>query len=237
MARDFYNSANICYNSYNYGFILFKLILIIKTESMPENLIFLLGLIIFASATLIFYFLKKKNDYLVLSRLVFFTTTVSYMVLLSGIWVINNSLMQSIYPTRWLFYILSCSLLMYEIGKILNKTFIEKLEMVILNILVMFTGFLASIMLSPYKWLFFVISAFAFIVLLRMIKEKSGKQTKFMKDIRCFVKLTWILFPIVWFFAPTGIGLFSAMATAFLYLCLDITTKIIFGYYCMKGKF
>lgn len=203
---------------------------------MTVQAIFLLGLIIFASTALIFTFLKKKNDYLVLSRLVFFTTTVSYAVLLTGLWVINSPFNQFIYPTRWLFYILSCSLLMYEIAKVLNKTFSQKLEMIILNVIVMLTGFLASITLAPYKWIFFIISSFAFIVILRIIREKVSKQTQLMVNIRCFVTLTWFLFPIVWFLAPTGLGLLSALTTAFLYLCLDITTKIIFGYYLISQK-
>lgn len=204
---------------------------------MPEKLVFLLGFIIFTSAVIIFSLIKKKNDYAVINKLVFLTTTISYTVLLSDIWILSSSFGQAIYPTRWLFYILSCSLLMYEIGKILNKSFLRQIELIILNIMVMLAGFLASISLSPYKWLFFIISSLAFIFILQIIRDNSASQNNFMKGVSCYIVFSWTLFPIVWFLAPTGIGFLSALATAFLYLCLDIITKIIFGYYTIKGKF
>lgn len=204
-------------------------------------LIFLLGFIIFLTAALYFSTHKKPNDFTKISSLVFFTTTVSYCVLISGIWLINTSpdsiLNQTIYPTRWLFYILSCGLLMYEVAKILNKSTVQKIQMLVLNSLVMLTGFLASIVESPFKWLFFIISSLIFLVLLKIIYEKDGKQTQFMESTRCFIVWTWSLFPIVWLLAPTGIGIFTAFTAAFLYLLLDITTKILFSYFTAKGQY
>jgi len=204
---------------------------------MDIQSIFLVGFIIFLSAVLYWTYYKKQNDLTKISRLVFFTTATSYGVLISGLWLINSPFNEVIYPTRWLFYILSCSLLMFEIGIILNKTNLEKIEMVVLNALVMLTGFLASITLSPLKWVFFILSSLIFFYLLKIINQKSGKQTDFMNKIRCFVKITWTLFPVVWLLAPTGFGLLTALTTAFLYLLLDITTKIVFSYYAAKGKF
>jgi len=199
--------------------------------------IFLLGFIIFLITALYYVIYKKPNDFTKISTLVFFTTTVSYVVLISGMWLINTPLGQVIYPSRWLFYILSCSLLMYEIAKILNKSTVQTIQIIVLNSLVMLTGFFASITEFSIKWLFFILSSLIFLVLLKIIYQKDGKQTQFMNDTRCFIIWTWTLFPIVWLLAPTGIGIFTAFSTAFLYLLLDITTKILFSHFAAKGQY
>jgi len=198
--------------------------------------IFALGLLVFISSAFIFFLLEKKTEYLAINRLVFFTTTVSYAVLLSGLWVNYLPNCQAIYPSRWLFYILSCGLLMYEIGIILKKDNLVKLQMIFFNFIVMITGFLASITLVPYKWLFLFISCAAFLIILMFIHQKTGKQTKLMNNVRWYVTITWSFFPIVWILAPTGVGLITITTTVFLYLLLDITTKICFACYVINHK-
>jgi len=193
--------------------------------------IFILGLVIFILTVLVFYLQKEENKFIVINRLVFLTTTVSYAVMLASLWVINSPYGEAVYPTRWLFYIISCGLLMYEIGVVLNKSNLQKMEMIILNTFVMFTGFLASIIAGPFKWIFFLISCLAFILILMIIYQSAGKEKEIMKNVRIYITATWVLFPIVWFLAPTGFGLIGAFAAASMYLLLDIITKIVFSCY------
>ncbi len=203
---------------------------------MTQAAIFLVGFLLFFIVALFFPLLKKKKDFIAINRLVFFTTTVSYAVLITGVGVFASPSGDPIYPTRWLFYILSCGLLMYEIAKIFNKTKIETLEMIVLNSIVMLTGFLASIILAPYKWLFFIISGLAFIIILQIIHKKSAKENKFIKQIRWYVTITWSFFPIIWLLAPTGFEILTPAITALMYLLLDFITKIVFGYYTVTSQ-
>lgn len=203
---------------------------------MVEATIFLTGLFLFLAATTMFPALKKREEYNSINMLVSFTNLVSYAVLFAGINSFISAGGEGIYPTRWLFYIISCGLLMYEVGGILKKTKSEKIEMIFFNSLVMLTGYFASITIAPYKWIFFSISSAAFISVLLIIHRNDKKNTRFTNDVKTYVTLTWSAFPAIWILAPTGIGVLSAAGTAVLYLLLDIITKVLFGYYVITKK-
>ena len=70
-----------------------------------------------------------------------------------------------VYATRWLFYGLSCSLLMYEIARFLKKSQAETAFLMFLTVLVMGIGAAAAYFEGWYKIGFFVLSSLAYILL------------------------------------------------------------------------
>jgi sensory rhodopsin len=100
----------------------------------------------------------------------------------------------------------------------------------------MFCGYLASIILTADRWLFFGLSTAAYIGMLYRISSKSNEDTLNISSIIWFVLVTWSLFPLVWVLAPTGFGIITVEIEAILYLTLDIITKILFGIYISKRK-
>ena len=61
--------------------------------------------------------------------------------------------------------------------------------------------------------------------------RRPGDENVNVTSVMLFVMLTWSLFPIVWVLAPTGLGVFTPLVEAALYLALDFVTKIAFGLY------
>ncbi len=205
---------------------------------MLETTIFLTGMLLFLVASTLFPVLngKKKKELTSLNMMISFITLVSYAVMFAQMGAIESFGGNFIYPTRWLFYIGSCSLLMYEVGKIMKKKTREMREMIFFNIIVMLTGYLASITLGAYKWVFFSISTAAFLSNLWIIHTNNKKETEYMNNIKWYVTLTWTLFPIVWVMGPTGIEILNAVTVAVLYLLSDILTKVVFGYYVINKE-
>jgi sensory rhodopsin len=134
---------------------------------------------------------------------------------------------QTIYWSRWLFYIAACPLLMYDIAKILSISNKEYPKLALFTGLTMFNGFLASYIVTSSRWIFFVLSSISFICLLFMVLK--GKQNPNFKSIKPFVLVGWSLFPLVFILAPTGFGIFETSISAILYLGLDVLTKLFFG--------
>jgi sensory rhodopsin len=204
---------------------------------MTEANVFLIGLFLYLGASTLFPALKKKkNEFTSKNMLVSFATMTSYAVMFAGLGAVLSPLGNTIYPTRWLFYLISCSLLMYEVGIIMKKSKLDITEMIFFNIIVMLTGYLASITIGSAKLIFFAISSAAFIANLLIIHNKEGKETKFMNNVKWFVTITWSLFPIAWLLGPTGYELFNSFTVAVIYLVLDLVTKTLFGYYTVKQK-
>ena len=188
------------------------------------NQVFLVGLVIFALSSIYFYFEGKKKG-LNSAFLVSFITLISYVLMWQGDLTVVTEAGQAIFWTRWLFYALSCTLLMVEIAKRKGIQGGGLVELLYLTAIVMFTGFLAARDLSAVKWVHFAISCVAYALLI--IKVLSGKVTE-SQWVNSYIFFGWTVFPIVFLFAPTGLGLIGAGLANLLYLALDFYTKIVF---------
>ena len=191
------------------------------------NIIFIIGFAIFALSSAYLYFVKGKDGMLNSAFLVSFVTLASYALMWDGSFTAESAGGQPIYWTRWLFYAISCSLLMLEIAKVKGIKSSGKItELIFLNVFVMGTGTLAAVSIGLSKWIFFVLSSIAYLIQIGMVLKVKEENSKW---INTYIYLGWTGFPIVFLLAPTGIGLFGSAIAMGLYLILDIYTKIIFN--------
>ncbi|MBS3750346.1 MAG: bacteriorhodopsin [Anaerolineales bacterium] len=188
------------------------------------NQVFLVGLVIFALSSIYFYFEGKKKG-LNSAFLVSFITLISYVLMWQGDLTVVTGAGQPIFWTRWLFYALSCTLLMVEIAKLKGIQGGGLVELLYLTAIVMFTGFLAARDLSAVRWVHFVISCVAYTLLI--IKVLLGKIAE-SQWVNSYIFFGWTVFPIVFLLAPTGLSLIGAGLANLLYLTLDFYTKIVF---------
>jgi len=191
------------------------------------NTIFIIGFVIFALSSAYFFVTKSKPGVLNSAFLVSFVTLASYTLMWQGSFVAQSPDGQPIYWTRWLFYAISCSLLMLEIARVKGITSKSKIaELIFLNVIVMGTGTLAAVSSGLGKWILFLLSSIAYMIqILPLLKVNTEKS----KWVNTTILLGWTGFPIVFFLAPTGLGLFGSATAMGLYLVLDVYTKIIFN--------
>ncbi len=191
------------------------------------DIIFMGGLVVFSISSLYFFFNRHKPEGLNTAFLVSFVTIASYVLMWDGFFAVESPAGQPIFWSRWLFYVVSCSLLMLEIGRAKGITSTGKVaELVFLNTIVMVTGTVSAVTSGWTKWLFFAISAIAYLILIiPLLRVRDGDSNWIDK----YILLGWSGFPVVFFLAPTGIGLFGSAVAMGLYLLLDIYTKIAFN--------
>jgi bacteriorhodopsin len=191
------------------------------------NTIFIIGFVIFALSSAYFFVTKSKPGVLNSAFLVSFVTLASYTLMWQGSFVAQSPDGQPIYWTRWLFSALSCSLLMLEIARVKGITSKGKIaELIFLNVIVMGTGTLAAVSSGLGKWIFFLLSSIAYMIQILPLLKVNNEKSKW---VNTTILLGWTGFPIVFFLAPTGIGLFGSATAMGLYLVLDVYTKIIFN--------
>jgi sensory rhodopsin len=190
------------------------------------NLVFLVGLVVFALSSTYFYFAGRNKNGLNSAFLVSFVTLTSYVLMWQGRLTVVTEAGQPIFWTRWLFYAVSCTLLMVEIAQVKGLQGGRLVELLYLTAIVMFTGYLAARDLTAVRWIHFVISSVAYALL--VIKVLSV-QTAASQWVNSYVFFGWTVFPIVFLLAPTGLGLIGAGVANLLYLVLDVYTKIIFS--------
>jgi sensory rhodopsin len=190
------------------------------------NVVFVAGMVIFAISSAYFYVTGRTRSGLNSAFLVSFVTLISYVLMWQGKLTVVTAGGQSIFWSRWLFYALSCTLLMVEIAQLKKVQGHGLVELLYLTAIVMGTGFLAARDLSAVRWIHFVISSVAYVLL--VIKVLSA-QTTGAKWVNNYIFFGWTVFPIVFLLAPTGLGLIGAAVTNLLYLLLDVYTKIVFN--------
>jgi sensory rhodopsin len=201
---------------------------------MEEELIFQLGAVIFAFSSFVFLFFAEKKNLFGTEFFISFITTISYALMSIGIAITVTPHGQTIYWSRWLFYLVACPLLMYDVAKILKISKEVYPKIVMLTCLTMFNGFLASYIVTSSRWMFFVLSSVAFICLLYIIMQ--GKNNPNFPSIKPFIISGWCLFPLVFLLAPTGFEVLTTITSETLYLILDVITKLFFGFITFKMK-
>jgi len=190
------------------------------------NLIFIAGLVIFTLSSGYFYLKAKDQKGLNTAFLVSFITLISYALMWQGSLTVVTEGGEPIYWTRWIFYALSCTLLMLEIARVKGIQGGKLVESVYLTAIVMLTGFLAARDLSAFRWIYLMISTIAYGLLLLKVLPGKTPESNWVKR---YIFFGWTVFPIVFVFAPTGFGLIGAVAANLLYLGLDLYTKIVFN--------
>jgi sensory rhodopsin len=188
--------------------------------------VFLAGLLIFAVSSIYFYVTGKTRNGLNTAFLVSFVTLISYVLLWQGDLTVVAQSGEPIFWTRWLFYALSCTLLMVEIATLKGIEGGRLVQVLYLTAIVMVTGFLAARDLTAVRWIHFAISSVAYILLVANILSVRASGSQW---VHSYIFFGWTVFPIVFLLAPTGVGLIGAAVANLLYLVLDLYTKIIFN--------
>ena len=197
------------------------------------NSVFLAGLLIFAVSSTYFYLAGRKRNGLDSAFLVSFVTLISYVLMWQGDHTVVTEAGQPIFWTRWLFYALSCTLLMVEIARLKKIQGEELVQLLYLTAIVMFTGFLAARDLTAIRWVHFVISSVAYILLVVKVLSIKNAGSQWVSG---YIFFGWTVFPVVFLLAPTGLGLIGAAVTNLLYLLLDIYTKIVFNIHLARAS-
>ena len=190
------------------------------------NVVFIVGMLVFAASSAYFWVAGRGKQGLNSAFLVSFVTLVSYVLMWQGKLTVTTQAGEPIFWSRWLFYGASCVLLMYEIAPLKGIKGAKLVELLYLTVIVMFTGFLAARDLTSVRWIHFVISSVAYILLVSQILAIKANEAQW---VSAYILFGWTVFPIVFSIAPTGLGLIGAALANLLYLALDIYTKIIFS--------
>lgn len=149
-------------------------------------------------------------------------------------------------PTYWVRYVtwtLSTPLL------ILVLTFLGRTSLSITgslvgaDILMIATGFVATVSPKPTNYIWYIVSCGAFLgityLLLRQYRMEAEEQ--FPRSKKVFRRLItihlflWTLYPVVWILSSTGFNLLSSTAETASYTLLDVAAKVGFGFLSLNS--
>ncbi len=148
--------------------------------------------------------------------------------------------------TTWIRYVtwgLSTPLL------VLDLTFLGRSKLPLITALVgadvvmILTGFVATIMPDPLNLLWYVISCGAFLAFAAALLTTYKKQAKAQhpRSAAVFDRIVtvhlflWTLYPVVWILSVEGLGVFGTPTEAMLFTILDVVAKVGFGFLALNS--
>ena len=192
---------------------------------MDIQLVFLTGLGLFSLAATYFLLAYRQKSFNS-AFLVSFITIISYLLMYEGTVVTIGAEGGAVYATRWLFYALSCTLLMYEIGRVLDISLAERIFHLYLTVIVMTTGAAAAYYTDLTMMLaFFGVSTIAYLLLIYPLLTAASPHRW---AVAKYIIFGWTGFPVAFLLAPDGFGLITAATAAIAYLAFDLFTKVVF---------
>ncbi|ART62765.1 bacteriorhodopsin [Kushneria marisflavi] len=103
------------------------------------------------------------------------------------------------------------------------------------------TGLVGNLSSAPYNYYWWIISMIAFLVVLGLIwgplrqrASEDGQMAPFSKLAGMLTAL-WVCYPIVWLVGSSGADLISVTVESWLYLVLDVTAKVGFGFVALSA--
>lgn len=223
--------------------------------ALVENNIALVASIIFGISSLLFAYRFSRSDgysdfsvgisyldfYAIILTLVPLTAALSYLMMSLGLGSVN------VYglDLNWLRYfewgistpILLVGLTMLGLDKKIT------IQAMILQFLVIVTGFLAAFFPMPMKAVFFILSSAAFLgiiyLLMRPVAEKVSERPEIIqhlyKRLRNFTIGIWLIYPFIWIPSTEGLTVIGAETSLIAFTVLDLVAKIGYAYIVLRS--
>ena len=111
-------------------------------------------------------------------------------------------------------------------------------SLVFLDVYMIVTGFLATLADTDTKWMWYVASSVALVLIayvlyvniMKTVKSVGGKElTKLYTTLAVYLSVLWVAYPVVWLLGTTGQGKLSFKTENAVYAVLDLLAKVGFG--------
>lgn len=136
--------------------------------------------------------------------------------------------------------ILLASLAMFA-GNTLSRIATLLAALVAADVYMIVTGLVGNLSSAPYNYYWWIISMVAFLVVLGLIwgplrqrASEDGQMAPFSK-LASMLTALWVCYPIVWLVGSSGAELISVTVESWLYLVLDVTAKVGFGFVALSA--
>jgi len=142
--------------------------------------------------------------------------------------------LRHIYYVRYFDWLVCTLLMMYVIGWLAEASKTKRAFLMLLDAIMITFGYIASVIHSNVKWLFFFVGFIAYVsiavILHSQLQPPAGadvKKTSVALVLKWVVTVFYVLYPIVWILAE-GIGHLCASTEATLYGLIDFGIKLSF---------
>lgn len=174
-----------------------------------------------------------------IAGIVCFIASLAYLTMATGHGFVTQCSGRDFYYARYIDWLITTPLMLYDIAKLGGKSNINKLALIIFDVIMIASGLIGGLIEDDVKWAFFGFGLLSFVFLLHLLVNMnytgttvSQTGTNHQEIVYCrardFTALIWLGYPIVWILAE-GTGTIGVTAEAVAYTVLDIISKSLLG--------
>jgi len=163
--------------------------------------------------------------------------TVAYGLMAMGIGGLRTPGGAVVFVPRYVDWLLTTPIHVAVVALVVGAARSVLARLVTLQTLTIVFGFLGTLVAAPLHWLLFALGAvcFAGVVYtfygdLEATAVAAPDETEALfRKLRAFVVVLWLVYPVIWVAAPTGVGLMDGETTALVVTYIDVSAKVGFG--------
>ncbi|MFC7073618.1 bacteriorhodopsin [Halovenus rubra] len=171
-----------------------------------------------------------------------FIAVVAYALMALGYGSIETQTGDSLFIYRYIDWLLTTPLHVLYLGLLAGAATRAVYKSIGLMGATIVLGFGGAYAASPLKWLLFGAGGltFAGVVYYTYAEFDTAAQgspvLSTFRKLRAFVIVLWLIYPLIWVFAPVGLGLIQIGTSALVISYLDVVAKIGFGFIALSGQ-
>jgi bacteriorhodopsin len=191
----------------------------------------------------------RQKEFYVITILIPGIAAASYLSMFFGFGLtevpLTNGRVVDVYWARYADWLFTTPLLLLDIGLLAGASNRDIGALVGLDAFMIVTGLAATLMKLPVaRYAFWTISTIAMIFLLYFLVAVFGEAVSSADEdtrstfnvLRNIILVTWIIYPIAWLVGTEGLALVGLYGETLIFMILDITAKVGFGFVLLKSR-
>jgi bacteriorhodopsin len=191
----------------------------------------------------------RQKEFYVITILIPGIAAASYLSMFFGFGLTEVPLVNGrtvdVYWARYADWLFTTPLLLLDIGLLAGASNRDIGALVGLDAFMIVTGLAATLMKIPVaRYAFWTISTIAMIFLLyflvavfgQAVDDKSEDTRSTFNVLRNIILVTWVIYPIAWLVGTEGLALVGLFGETLLFMILDVTAKVGFGFVLLKSR-
>lgn len=184
---------------------------------------------------------EENRSFFTATSLVALIAATSYFAMASG----HGSVMvggRTFFFARYADWVFTTPLLLLDLALLALPSLRDRTALVATligaDVYMILTGLIAGLLNDASKYVWFITSTVAFVVVLYILivqllgqaRARGGEVGRLFRTLSTLTLVLWICYPIVWLLGTEGFGILPLAVEVIIYAILDVTAKIGFGF-------
>ncbi|MBB6646113.1 bacteriorhodopsin [Halobellus sp. MBLA0160] len=191
----------------------------------------------------------EEEEFYVITILIAGIAAASYLSMFFGFGLTEVELVNGrvidVYWARYADWLFTTPLLLLDIGLLAGASNRDLATLITIDAFMIVTGLAATLMKVPVaRFAFWTISTIAMLFVLYYLVVTVGEaasaadedtQSTF-RVLRNLILVAWAVYPVAWLVGTEGLGLLSLYGETLLFMILDLSAKIGFGFILLRSR-